>query len=257
MAVTWDPSHKNAAIALSGANLVATSSAGSGSVNAAVYGTIAISATIKQYFEVTVSGTMGQYFSIGVMNGSASLSANLASTNGAAFINKFNTTTSGFYRNGVQIDPSPPNFTTGQVIRVAVDVANNKIWWAINNIPFAGAGGPWMGSGSGGAQDPVTNTGGLPLSGVTAPIFPAFSSAWTGDAATINGGTTPFAYAVPSGFASLDGVTSALATQIAAEHWLRTNPQQQVTQVALEHWATVAIYVPPPSTGGPMISVIV
>ena len=33
--------------------------------------------------------------------------------------------------------------------------------------------------------------------------------------------------------------TSALATQLAAEHWLTTNPQAQVTQIAAEHWASI------------------
>jgi hypothetical protein len=207
-ATTWDPAHKNAAIGLTNGNLTATSSAGSGSANAAVYATTAISATVKQYFEVTLTGTMGQYFSIGVMNGSASLSANLAGTNGAALINKFNTTTSSLYRNGVQISPGPPNITTGQVIRVAIDFTGNKIWWAINNIAYPGAGGPWMGSGGGSTEDPATNTGGLPLN-VTAPLFPAMSSAWTGDVALLNAGATAFAYAAPSGFVGIDSAAAS------------------------------------------------
>lgn len=34
--------------------------------------------------------------------------------------------------------------------------------------------------------------------------------------------------------------TVAWVTQVAAEHWLATNPQAQVTQMAAEHWGTVA-----------------
>src|SRR5436190_19569627 len=103
MAVTWDPANKNAAIALSVGNSTATSSAGSGSVNAAVIGTVAISATIKQYFEVTASAGSNQYFSVGVMNGSASLAGNIGATNGAAAVNKLNGGGEAIFRNGTQI----------------------------------------------------------------------------------------------------------------------------------------------------------
>ena len=44
----------------------------------------------------------------------------------------------------------------------------------------------------------------------------------------------PFLPADPSA-----GPTNASVTQVAAEHWLTTNPDTQITQVALEHWATV------------------
>jgi hypothetical protein len=33
--------------------------------------------------------------------------------------------------------------------------------------------------------------------------------------------------------------TNALASQVAAEHWLTTNPAAQITQVAVEHWQSV------------------
>ena len=35
-------------------------------------------------------------------------------------------------------------------------------------------------------------------------------------------------------------MTDTRLTQAALEHWLRTNPNAQVTQMAAEHWATVA-----------------
>ncbi len=38
--------------------------------------------------------------------------------------------------------------------------------------------------------------------------------------------------------------TNALASQVAAEHWLTTNPAAQITQVVLEHWMSVAEGVP-------------
>lgn len=34
-------------------------------------------------------------------------------------------------------------------------------------------------------------------------------------------------------------MTDTRLTQAALEHWLRTNPNAQVTQVVAEHWSTV------------------
>ena len=234
---TWNPSDKNAAIALSNGNRTATSSAGSGTVNAAVRATTAISATTKQYFEVTVSaygGTLAQYFSIGVMNSAASLSANMGATNGAALVSWLSAGSTRTYINGTISTTTYPNFYPGVVIRVAVDRAANKIWWAANNDIWSGS-SVWIGSGATG-DDPATGTGGASISAVTGTIYPALSSAWTGDVAVINGGTTAFAYAIPSGFAGLDG-TSARATLVASEQWIMPNADARATQVLLEMWA--------------------
>jgi hypothetical protein len=213
---TWNPADKNAAIALSGGNLTATSSAGSGSANCAVRATQAISTTQKQYFEVTVSGTVGQYLSVGVMNAAASLSANIAQTNGAALVNNLFTGSTRTYINGTQnITTAYSIFSSGQVIRVAVDRAANKIWWAVNNNPWTSGATPWIGSTSGTTDDPATGTGGANISGVTGAIYPALGSAWTGDVATFNGGTAAFAYTPPTGFTGVD-ITSGTPTTVAS-----------------------------------------
>ena len=205
MPTTWDPANKNAAIALSGGNLIATSSAGSGSVNAGVIATTAIPAATKVYFEITFGGTGGQYFSIGVMNGSASLSANIGATNGAAFVKGLANSgiNSTDYVNGSVGSVTPPNPSVGMVIRVAVDRASNLIWW--------GEGGAGWFDGHGGSPDPGTNLGGRSISVVTGTIYPAFSSAWTGDVATLNPGPTGFTYAIPSGYVGLGAVAASAA----------------------------------------------
>jgi len=204
MALTWDPAHKAALIALSGGNLIATSSAGSGTVNAAVYGTVAISATVKQYFEVTITGTTGQYCSVGMINGSASLTANIGTTNGSGLVNKLagGGTTTVALRNGSQTVAAFRNFATGNVIRVAIDRAANRMWWAINAFTWSTS-NIWYGSGSV-PVDPAAGTNGLDISPTTGTIYPAFSSAWTGDVATINGGATAFAFGPPAGFVGID-----------------------------------------------------
>jgi len=242
-AITWNPSDKDAHQALSGGNLIATSSAGSGTVNSAVRATQAVSVAVKTYFEITFSSSASaQYFSVGVMNSAAALNANIGATNGINFCNKFNGSTSAIYLNGSG-SGTYPALTNGQVLRVAVDRANNKIWFAINANTWSGS-AVWMGSG-GTTDDPGTGVGGANIASVTGTIFPAISSAWTGDVATLNGGTAGFAYAIPTGFTQLDTppVTNAQVTQVGLEEWSKANPLAQVTQVALEEWGTVALAV--------------
>ena len=239
--VTWNPSDKNASIALTGSNLIATSSAGSGTVNACVRATQAVNFATRTYFEVTFSSSASaQYFSIGVMNGSASLSANMGATNGIAFVNKFGGASSAIYVNGVGQGNIYPALVNGQVIRVAVDRLVNKIWWAINNNTWSGS-AVWMGDGTVN-NNPVTGLGGANLASVGLPIYPAFSSAWTGDVGTFNGGTAAFAYAIPAGFTALDSAPAALSyaqvTQATLEQFLTTIASAQVTQVAVEQWAS-------------------
>lgn len=207
MPVTWDPAHKDALITLSGSNLVATGSSGSGTVNTAVYATQAISPTIKQYFEVLATaastpGTpVGQYYSIGVMNGAAALNSNIGAINGAAFVSSSG---SFMFVNGTTFSSGLPALTNGAVMRVAIDRAANKIWWAQGNIAWdVGSGSIWMGDGAIN-NNPATGVGGRNVSAVTGTIYPAFSAAWTGDVANANFGATAFTYPVPAGFVGLD-----------------------------------------------------
>lgn len=219
MATTFDPAHTAATMALSGGNLIATSSGGSNTVNGVTLGTTAMAG--KQYFEVTLTGTMGQYFTVGVMNGSASLTANLGQSNGAGMMNKGSGSLNSIYINGLNNvgGTDYPVYVSGQVVRVAVDRTANKIWWAVNNNTWSGS-AVWMGSGNT-TDNPATGAGGASLISVTAPIYPAVSSSWTGDVATAAFGSAGFAYAVPAGFAGIDppatggSVTQAMALILA------------------------------------------
>jgi hypothetical protein len=212
-ATTWNPIDKNAGITLSNGNLTATGSAGSGTTNQAVRGTTALSASTKQYFEVTATKA-SRYWFVGVMGGSASVSdgTNVGETNGICFGN-MNAGSSLVYRNGAVVGAATyATVNTGDVIRVAVDRAANKVWWAINNTPWTTGATPWLDGTSGTTNDPATGTGGAVISAVTGTIYPAWSSAFTSDAGTINGGATAFAYAVPAGFVALDtGATAPTA----------------------------------------------
>ena len=243
--ITWDAANKHPTqITLSGGNKIATSSAGSGTTNAAVRATQAISTTRKEYFEITVSGTVGQYLSIGIVSGSVSLTGNMniGGSSGAALGNRLNAGQTVTYINGVVAAGTVyTNFSSGNVIRIAVDRAANKMWWANGNTTWSGS-AVWIGSG-GTTDDPATGTGGANISAVTGAIYPAASSAWTGDVCTINGGDTAFAYAVPSGFVGISAPlasSDARLTQVAQELWLQPLADARLTQVALELWGSVA-----------------
>ena len=168
--------------------------------------TAPIAAAAKVYFEITfTSPATAKYFSAGVMSGTASLTANMAGSNGAGYLNKMaSATASLIYLNGTAVSNTQyPALVSGQVLRVAVDRTAGKAWWAINNQTWTGS-SIWMGSG-GSNEDPATGVGGVNISAITGSIFPGVSSAWTGDVATFNGGAAGFAYAIPAGFAALDG----------------------------------------------------
>jgi hypothetical protein len=202
-ATTWNPADKNAGITLTNGNLTATGSAGAGTTNQAVRGTAAVSASVKQYFEVKATQA-ARYWFAGVMSSSASVTNgdNVGQTNGICFGN-LNAGSAVVYRNGVALPTTYTTVATGDVIRVAVDRVANKIWFAINNTAWVGVGTRRL-TPTPTIEDPATGTGGADISVVTGTIYPAWSSAYTGDAATINGGAAAFAFAVPAGFVGID-----------------------------------------------------
>ena len=181
---TWNPSDKSASVVLSNGDLWAYASA----ANQGVRGKVP--AASKFYFEVTNSG--GFFGTTGVSTATANLTT-LASNgiggaavtnNGAVWIN--NTT-------------SPANIGTianGDVICVAVDLVNQRIWFRKN-------GGIWNNSAS---ADPATNTGGFSISVLfaSASAYPlaAFSIAGVSKNQVANFGASAFAQSMPSGFSN-------------------------------------------------------
>jgi hypothetical protein len=91
-----------------------------------------------------------------------------------------------------------PTWGLGSVIDIAVDRVNNRIWCRAN-------GGNWNNSAS---ANPSTNVGGVDISALVGPVYPAFTLngiAGTGGAGqlTANFGATALPYSVPSGFSSV------------------------------------------------------
>ena len=89
---------------------------------------------------------------------------------------------------------------TGNVVGVAVDLDNHKIWFRNN-------GGNWNGAAIG-SENPATNTGGVTFpSGSYSPNF--FWNWANGDSQTANFGATSFNAAAPSGFGNWTTSVSA------------------------------------------------
>jgi len=170
---TWNPSDKQAGISLSGSNLIATSTSGSDGVR----GTNSKSSG-KHYFEVTLTGGATNAF-IGIASSAWDSSHQLASdANSACYVNNI------LYTNGFGTSGAATTMVIGDVIGVAVDVSNHRIYWSRNNT--------WQNSAS-----PTTGTGGLDYI-TTIPVFPAFFTNTAGRTATI--AVSTLTYSPPSGF---------------------------------------------------------
>ncbi len=184
---TWNPSDKSAGITLSGGNLIATNTSGG------LDGVRSVdSSSGKFYFEITwtvypsADGT--GVMQVGVANASAVLTTTLLGQTTAAGMRDDSLLLYNFGPNAM----SPANSGLNDVIGVAVDVPNKKMWVRVN-------GGAWDAN----SDDPVTNTGGLDFTGITGSIFAITNSNSFSFASTVNFGATAFANAAPSGFGIL------------------------------------------------------
>lgn len=176
----WNPNDKQVTVALSQGNLRAV-------VTDASYGSVrAINPRLsgKWYFEVTLLLSLGDQAVVGVMKSNATLASFVgADANGYGYASD-----GVLYNNGVSAGGSSPGTysTSGDVIGVAVDLDNRKIWFRKNGAAWPGAG------------DPATNTGGLAI-WATVPVYPA-CSARNSQGLTANFGASAFGAAAPSGF---------------------------------------------------------
>ena len=184
---TWNPLDKSGNTSLANGNLEATG--GSSPLYGSVRGSVGVQSG-KFYFEVTASTASGACIGIADAN---------SAFNGLNFIDDVNAAyifshSSG---NGIYINSSTiaytTNYSNNDVVGVAFDQTNKKVWFAVNNV--------WQGSGT---QDPATNAGGYTYTGMTsaAPYF-ADGVGASVPVAIANFGQRPFAYTAPSGFKAL------------------------------------------------------
>lgn len=201
---TWNPSDKSANITLTNSNLTATLSVSSAN---GVRSTTSNSSG-KWYFEITATNISASTFRVGFANATQSLTALFgASANSGAYI-----ANNGNFDINASVIGSSASWTTGAVLRIAVDFTNKLVWLAVG-------GGNWNNSGT---ANPATGTGGFSLSTLSAgPYFIGFSGNANTNAATMD--PTGAAFGPPSGFSTWDvsgvsvaGLTAIMARGLAA-----------------------------------------
>lgn len=182
---TFDPANHSAGVTLSGGNLVAT--ANTTNTNGQIARAIASHSTGKYYNEFVVTTAPGGNLAPGIINGSQSV------TN--TFLGGTGNNSIGWYKNGqVFLNNSAVTtisaFVQGNTIEMAVDLGNTNIWFRV-------LGGNWNNNGT---ANPATNTGGISISVITTPVFPAVDVEDNNDAFTANFGGSAYADTPPSGF---------------------------------------------------------
>lgn len=178
--VTWNPLDKNAGVTLSNENLTAqTSATGWKGVRATLS-----KSSGKWYFELApVASPGGNYHHVGFAASSSSLSSY---PGGDANGWGYHAVDGKKWHNGSSANYGA-SCGVGDVIGVAIDLDNGKIWWAKNNT--------WMASG-----DPAAGTN-QAYSSVAGTLFPMYSMSGAGGTK----GTGRFSlatctYSPPSGF---------------------------------------------------------
>lgn len=196
MTTTWNPSDKDAGIALSGGNLIATGS--SGQVYRTLRATTAITTGQKKVFELkfTALPTAPDSNAIGIANASEVLSDWLGnSTVASRSVGHFDhdNTVYGFGNIGTTTD----QWVLNDWVMIATDFDAKLIWFAV------GAAGAWNG---GGTANPATGVGGYTFT-CTGDVFPAATtSSGAGGNGTVlaNFGATAFNRTAPAGFTGFD-----------------------------------------------------
>jgi hypothetical protein len=189
-------SNKDSSITLSDGNLKST---GSGATTSCknVFGTVPVSRNQKIYFEAQViTGTSsGNYVQIGVAPQSLGLASPGGSSGDFAYIIESDQANQAIARSsgaGTTYGAGS-QFATNDIIQVAIDQANGKVWFGKNNI--------WYGSGN-------PSTGANPVSSTVTTsldLYP-FCGFYGGSGLgfIVNFGQRAFNYTVPTGFVGVN-----------------------------------------------------
>jgi hypothetical protein len=232
MAITWNPSDKSANVTLSGGNLIATWGSGTAGVRA----TSPITAATKVYFENTIGTSNANQF-IGIGNASMPLNILIGTDNNSV---GYQSVGGQVFLNNVVIGALAA-CGAGDVVCVAVDLTNSKIWFRKN-------GGLWNLSGT---DNPATNTGGYSISGLAAgPYFPAWA-ANASNSATVNFGATAYAFTAPSGFGNVGNVTLTASNLTTSSPALGSPAVSQVHALAATNLTTSS-----PVIGTPILATL-
>jgi hypothetical protein len=184
---TWNPLDKSNSPTIAEGNLKVTGPATG--VHNNIRATMSMS-TGKWYWEVTITTQSGYHPQIGIYGTSSVMSGIYISDRSDGYI--IVTGNNGGY-NGKPIHAgtvlsSLTTFTNGDIVNVAYDADNGKLYWGKN--------GTWLNS-----ADPAAGTGAV-YSGITGEYSPAMS-VQSSDVSEINFGQSGFAYTPPTDFLAL------------------------------------------------------
>jgi len=182
MSITWNSSDKSANITLSNGNLTTTATSTAWkSARATEY-----KSSGKWYWEVTINVAASDYCIVGIGTSIASISSYCGSDSYGYGYNGYN----GYSYHNRSTAVYGNTFTLNDVIGVALDMDNGKLWFSKN--------GTWQNSGV-----PASGTGEA-FSGISGNFYPMISPYSSTSAETANFGATAFSYSIPTGFKKLD-----------------------------------------------------
>jgi hypothetical protein len=191
---TMNPLARDSNLTISNGNLrVATHGS---TTNRNIFGTMAIPPSSICYFEVNVitGSSSGNYFNVGVAPSTLGLNTVTGTSSNTGFSIESDQSNQAIARvsNNSTSYGGGTWYTAGDVVQVAIDRVNNRIWFGKNNTWF-GSGNPSTGA------NPASSS--VPSSGDLIPIIGGYQS---GPVLEANFGQRPFAYTPPTGFKSLN-----------------------------------------------------
>jgi hypothetical protein len=188
-AVTWNPSDKSAKVTLSGGDLIYNHSGANG--NDAVCRATVGKSSGKWYWEVKLNnhGIGSSAACAAIAAATESLSNYIGSgPDGYSYLD-----VNGFYYNNGAGAAFGATYTNNDILMVALDMDNGKVWFGKNGI--------WQ-QASGFTPDPASGT--FPaFTGLTLAMFPACGSFDNGAQMTGMFAPASWTYAAPAGFSAL------------------------------------------------------
>lgn len=192
--ITWNPNDKHGTVYLASSNLLA----GRFTASEPQWGSVRENQGVssgKVYAEFTYTtitrGAASYVTLVGVMHDTA----DLATFIGDSPSNGWGYRDDGVYKENGSSSSAPPGFVQGDIIMIALDMDDGKIWWGKN--------GTWNNSG-----DPETGANAA-YSNLSGTVYCAFSGrrrivSEVKSELTANFGATDFTYSLPSGFLPYD-----------------------------------------------------
>lgn len=199
VALTWNPSdYDTLRGVLSNGNR--TMERFNGNSNGSLYGTarVQVSKTTGKWYCEQRIDQFRAWIAFGVGISAASITGGHVGSD----LNAIGLLSNGIsYVNGASVGNSTASYTDADVMCMAADLVNRKVWFRKNNLA-------WL-TGQAGTQDPATNQGGFSLPAALTlgtPIFVMGSvrqySVGDVDTVTLRGDSAQWSYAAPSGFSA-------------------------------------------------------